>query len=355
MRVLQLIDSLEAGGAERMSVNLANTLLTEVEASFLCATRSEGLLKESLKTEVGYLFLKRKRTLDFWALKRLLQFVKQEHITVVHAHASSYFMATLLKLVHPKIIIIWHDHYGNSEFLDQRPKTILKWCSKVFKAIITVNAVLEDWDKQNLYCKQIMFLPNFVVPYATTKTITKLKGVAGKRVLCLANLRAQKDHITLLNGFQEVLQQFPEWTLHCVGKDFKDAYAETIKTTVKALNLGENVFFYGSCKDTTAIIAQADIGVLASKSEGLPLVLLEYGQGGLPVVATNVGDCNLVISSKQYGELIPSENPEELAKALIMYMTNTELRQQTGDRLRNFVTETFSEAASIKQILALYV
>ena len=355
MRILQLIDSLEAGGAERMAVNLANALILEVERSYLCATRAEGLLKEGLKAEVGYLFLKRKRTLDFWALKRLLQFVKHEQINVVHAHASSYFLATLLKLVYPKLTIIWHDHYGNSEFLEQRPKTILKCCSKSFKAIITVNAVLEHWNKQNLYCKNVVFLPNFVVSYPVTKTITKLKGVTGKRVLCLANLRAQKDHVTLLKGVQQVVQQFPEWTLHCVGKDFEDAYAETIKTTVEALHLEESVFFYGSCKDTTAIIAQADIGVLASKSEGLPLALLEYGQGGLAVIATDVGDCHLVVPSKLHGELIPPQKPKELAKALKMFMTNIELRQQTGKRLQNFVAETFSEAASIKQILALYV
>ncbi|WP_179376458.1 glycosyltransferase [Winogradskyella wichelsiae] len=355
MRVLQLIDSLDAGGAERMAVNLANALVTEVEGAYLCTTRAEGLLKASLKAEVSYLFLKRKRTLDFGALKRLLQFVKQEQITVVHAHASSYFMATLLKLVHPKLTIIWHDHYGNSEFLEQRPKTILKWCSKTFKAIITVNAVLEHWDKQHLHSKQVVFLPNFIASYATTKTITKLKGVAGKRVLCLANLRPQKDHVTLLKGFQQVLQQFPEWTLHCVGKDFEDAYTATITATVQALNLEKSVFFYGSCKDTTAIIAQADIGVLASKSEGLPLALLEYGQGGLAVITTAVGDCHLVIPSKRYGELIPSENPEALARALKSYMARIELREPTGACLQNFIAKTFSEAASIKQILALYV
>ena len=355
MRVLQLIDSLEAGGAERMAVNLANALVTEVEGAYLCTTRAEGLLKASLKAEVGYLFLKRKRTLDFGALKRLSKFVKQEQITVVHAHASSYFIATLLKLVHPKLTIIWHDHYGNSEFLEQRPKTILKYCSKTFKAIITVNAVLEHWDKQHLHSKQVVFLPNFIASYTSIKTITKLRGVAGKRVLCLANLRPQKDHVTLLKGVQQVVQQFPEWTLHCVGKDFGDTHAETIKATVKALSLKESVFFYGSCKDTTAIIAQADIGVLASKSEGLPLALLEYGQGGLAVIATAVGDCNLVMPSKPFGELIPPQKPEELAKALKMFMTNIELRQQTGKRLQNFVAETFSEAASIKQILRLYV
>ncbi|QNK78748.1 glycosyltransferase [Winogradskyella sp. PAMC22761] len=353
LRVLQLIDSLEAGGAERMAVNLANALRPEVDGSYLCTTRAEGLLKGSLDKDVGYLFLKRKRTLDFSALKRLRAFVNHEQITVVHAHASSYFMATLLKLVYPKIDVVWHDHYGNSEFLEQRPKTILKCCSKTFKAIITVNAQLADWDEQHLGCRKVVFLPNFVVPYKTAPQTT-LHGIKGKRILCLANLRPQKDHITLIKAFKQVNEQFTDWTLHCVGKDFKDAYATQIKTLVQDLTLEEVVFFYGSCEDTEQIILQSDIGVLSSKSEGLPLALLEYGQSGLAVVATDVGDCKLVISDACYGSLVPSNTIAALAESILVYMKDFKRRKETGAALKSVVENSFSEAASVKRILALY-
>jgi len=196
-------------------------------------------------------------------------------------------------------------------------------------------------------------LPNFVVPYKAVSQ-TKLFGEHGKRVLCLANLRPQKDHITLLEAFKQVNAQFPDWTLHCVGKDFKDAYSVQIKTLVRDLGLEQTVFFYGSCEDTEQIIAQVDIGVLSSKSEGLPLALLEYGQGGLAVVATDVGDCNLVISDTKNGSLVSSNDSGALAKSMEAYIQQPELRIQTGKALHMVVANSFSEEASVRNILALY-
>ena len=70
MKVVQLIDSLDPGGAERLAVTFANILSQEIDGSFLCSTRQEGLLKASIKNEVGYLFLNRKWIFDLKALFR---------------------------------------------------------------------------------------------------------------------------------------------------------------------------------------------------------------------------------------------------------------------------------------------
>ena len=64
IRVLQLLDSLHAGGAEVLAVNIANALSNEGVESHLCTTRNEGPLKENINPSVGYLFLERKRIVD---------------------------------------------------------------------------------------------------------------------------------------------------------------------------------------------------------------------------------------------------------------------------------------------------
>ena len=63
MRILQIIDSLEAGGAERMAVNYANALADKIDFSGLVATRKEGALRNQLSINVSYLFLNKKRLL----------------------------------------------------------------------------------------------------------------------------------------------------------------------------------------------------------------------------------------------------------------------------------------------------
>ena len=125
MRILQLIDSLEAGGAERMAVSYANALNRNVGFGALVTTRAEGSLKNQLDKNVVYSFLNRKSTFDFKALLLLRRFVIQNKITHIHAHSSSVFFGALLKLLRPKLRLIWHDHYGNSEMLNERPVFVL--------------------------------------------------------------------------------------------------------------------------------------------------------------------------------------------------------------------------------------
>ncbi|QXP61698.1 glycosyltransferase [Olleya sp. HaHaR_3_96] len=353
MRVLQLIDSLEAGGAERVAVNYANGLLNHIEASYLCTTRAEGLLKHSLKKEVGYLYLKRTKTVDFKAIRTLSKFINTNGITIIHAHASSYFLATLIKVLNPKLKLVWHDHYGKSEFLDERPKGVLKYCSRFFNYVFSVNSKLENWAKINLKAKTVRYLPNYAV-VNNTPLITKLKGEAGKRMVCLANLRPQKDHLNVLHAFKLVVAHYPDWTLHLIGKDFEDAYSKNISDFIMEAGLEQQVFLYGSCLDTSAILKRCDIGVLSSRSEGLPLALLEYGLSDLAVVATDVGECNRIIKNKVTGLLVASENHECLSEALLVFIEDVNLRTACSLGLNNQVKTYFSEDSTIDTIVNTY-
>ncbi|MCB0425854.1 MAG: glycosyltransferase [Mangrovimonas sp.] len=355
MRVLQLIDSLEAGGAERMAVNLANGLASEIESSYLCTTRKEGILLNSLNPDVHYLFLNKTSTIDVLAFIRFYKYLKKEKITHLHAHSSSFFLATLVSLFLPRLQLIWHDHYGNSEFLEERPYQVLKWCSKRFNAVLSVNMLLVDWAQHHLKCSIVRYLPNFVdVKFEPGNLELPLYGSSGKRILCLANLRSQKGHLNLFKAFKEVSLRFPDWTLHCVGKDFKDAYSNKLKIKLRNLGLEHLVSLYGSRPDVKAIIAACDIGVLSSHSEGLPLALLEYGTGGLAVVATDVGDCIKVIPNSEYGQLVSRGDIDALVKALIQYIENPHLRKQHSLNLKKHISENFSFEAVFKQLKSVY-
>jgi len=353
LRVLQLIDSLQTGGAERVAVNIANALVPHVEASFLCATRQEGLLKESLSVAVGYLFLNKTKTIDFKAIKTLNQFIKTNNITIIHAHSTSFFLATILKFKNKKLKLVWHDHYGKSEFLDQRPFKVLKKCASYFSHIFSVNTTLEAWAKQKLKAKRVSYLPNFAVPDATAAQ-TVLKGEANKRIIHLANLRPQKDHFTLLEAFSKVLIKHPNWTLHCVGKHFNDAYSAKVVQQIKKLELTNKVFVYGSKPDVTNIIQQCSIAVLPSKSEGLPIALLEYGLNKMPVIATNVGNCKAVIPSKNQGLLIQPEDKDALSDAITFYIEHPSEAIAAGKHIFEHVDLNFSDKAVVLKLVETY-
>ena len=353
MRVIQLIDSLQTGGAERVAVNIANALSTKIVYSALCATREEGLLKNDILKNVDYLFLDKKRTLDVKSIIVLSAFVRKNRVQIIHAHSSSFFLATIIKLFNNKISIVWHDHYGNSMFVKDRKYGILKWCSKYFSHIFSVNRALKAWAKQKLKIKNVSYLPNFAT-LNKRLAITVLKGNSGKRIICLANLRPQKDHVTLVNAFKEVNNQFPDWSLHCVGKNFNDKYSKLIEHKIKRLNLEESVFLYDNKPDIYNILRQCEIGVLSSKSEGLPIALLEYGLSNLAVIATKVGECETLITHQVNGILVNSLSPKELAKAITLYIENEELRHTFAKRYNKHIEENYSDKAQIETIIKTY-
>ena len=354
MKVLQLIDSLEAGGAERMAVNIANIMVDHTQGSFLCATRAEGILFNAIDNRVGYLFLNKKSKLDVRAIRTLMRFVKDNNIDVIHAHSTSFFLATIIKMFNKNVKIVWHDHYGNSEFLQQRKHKVLKFCSIYFSHVISVNQTLKQWSESHLNCKKVSYISNFVVNEKTNDKVTQLEGESGYRIVCLANLRPQKDHFTLLKAFNDIVKEQPKWTLHLVGKDFEDDYSIGIKQAIQDLNLNTSVFIYGSKKDVQYILSQAEIGVLSSKSEGLPLSLLEYGLASLAVVATNVGNCDEVINNDKVGILVEANNYVTLKKGLLCFIENIEIRKKSASELHQRIVNEFSSNQISKKLVDIY-
>lgn len=356
MRVLQLIDSLDSGGAERVAVNMANALVERVDGSFLCTTRKEGTLKQHIAKGVNYLFLERTRTIDLKAILKLSSFIRVHNITHIHAHATSYFLATILKIFNANLKLVWHDHYGQSEFLDKRPKRLLKLCSIFFDHIFSVNSNLKDWAEAHLKSPSVSYLANYanLNPVINGVGATKLRGTKGKRIVCLANFRPQKDHLTLLKAFKLLHEDCPNWTLHLIGKDFNDVYSKSIYETIKLEHLEESVFVYTNCSTIYEVLEQCDIGVLSSKSEGLPLALLEYGLLKLAVVVTDTGFCAKVVKDKDNGLVVKSQSPQDLYKALLFLIKENKKRKVFSNKLYDTVIMSYSEKAIISQLVKKY-
>lgn len=351
MRIVQVIDSLETGGAERMAVNYANALVGRIEFSGLVATRAEGKLRSQVDSRVGYLFLKKKHVLDFSAVGRLWRYCLDNKIDYIHAHSTSYFIALMVKIFLPKVHIIWHDHNGNSEFLEVREAVPLNVCSYFFKGIIVVNNQLKAWALRELHCPHVYYIPNFTTPELTIQRITTLQGTPGKRILHLANLREQKNHFFLISVAKMIRESHPDWTFHLVGKDFEDDYSASVHAAIKQERLQEHVIVYGSKNDTTHIIQQADIAILTSKSEGLPVALLEYALQSKPVVMTQVGEIPLMVKDGQNGFLVPKTDPELFAQKLRTLIVDAELRATFGARLHQLIIENHSEDAAVTRYL----
>ena len=353
IRVIQLIDSLEPGGAERMAVTIANELADEVAFSGLVTTRLEGGLKNTLAKKVEYTFLNKKKAVDFFALFRLRDFVKKNQVNTIHAHSSSYFFAVLLKLTMPSLQIFWHDHFGN-RVQSKAGYFSLRLFSVFFSGVFTVNETLKVWAEKYLYVGDVQFLPNFTSSNEKELAVTVLEGVANKRIVFLANLHHPKNHILALQSFLASQIANEGWTLHLIGKDKKDSYSEELKNFIQQNNLQDAVFIYGSCNDVKSILRQAKVGILVSSYEGFPVTLLEYGMAGLTVISTDVGYCSTIIQNEATGYLIASNNKVQLQEVFIQIANESHKNATLAKNLNTFVKNNYAPEKVIQKIMAAY-
>lgn len=337
--ILHLVDTLDPGGTERVAVSLVNHLSRDRFRPFLATTRREGPLAAEVLPDVGRLSLNRARTLDLRAWRRLAAFVGENGISIVHAHSSSLFFAALL----PGARIVWHDHFGRYRD-EKRPAWLWGPPARRAAAVVTVNEDLARWSRERLGVDAV-YLPNFV-PEVSLGPIPDLPGAPGSRVVCVANLRAQKDHLTLLRAVARV----PEAHLLLAGAAMEPDYAARVRE--EAAGLGNRITFLGSRPDVPDLLRGCDVGVLASASEGFPLSLLEYGRAGLAAVATRVGQCPEILENA--GILVPPGDPDALADALLVLLCDPARRQDLGERLGRRVRERYSASAVMERLEAVY-
>ncbi len=353
IRVIQLIDSLEVGGAERMAVTIANTLANRVAFSGIIVTRLEGELMKTLNSNVKYLYLQKNKTLDFVALLRFRKFVVENKVTIIHAHGSSYFFAILLKFTFPSIKVFWHDHFGN-RLQNNISNKMIQLASFFFRGVFTVNLELRDWALKNLKTTNIVFLPNYVEENTIVNKNTFLKGIKDKRIVLLANLRAPKNHMLALESFSKSGIAKLGWTLHFIGKDNFDDYSSKLKSKIINENLSQFVFLYGSCIDIPHILSQANVGLLTSTYEGFPVTLLEYGKANLMVITSNVGYCNQIIKNEDTGVCFESGNEKELMTLFKNLENNSERNIFLASNSNTFVAHNYSAKVVIEKLLTVY-
>jgi glycosyltransferase involved in cell wall biosynthesis len=354
--VLQLVDSLASGGAEHVAVMLANNLPQGAYRAYLCASRKTGPLESEIRPHVAFLALNRRGLLDLRAIFRLAKLVRREQIGIIHAHTTSLFLGTAICLLDPKHRLVWHDHIGRQE-IALRPKFLYSPFARRADAVFAVTRELADWSVQSLGVRRehVRYLPNFVELQQSSHASLELPGQAGKRMVCVANIRAQKDHLTLLRAFAQVVRSEPDAHLILVGAENEAALAKQAREESQQLGLAStNLTWLGPRQDVPSILANCDIGVLSSVSEAFPVALLEYGRAGLAVVATRVGECADILQEGEAGLLVSPSNPDALAAALLHLLESPYQRTDLGRRLNERVKKDYCAETVVGEVCQVY-
>jgi glycosyltransferase involved in cell wall biosynthesis len=168
-------------------------------------------------------------------------------------------------------------------------------------------------------------------------------------VVTVANLRATKNHPGLLAAAKRVLDTGAEVRFVVAGQGPLES---EIREQLRVLALGDRYRLLGYRDDATRLIAAADLFVLASHHEGLPVSVMEALALGVPVVAPAVGGIPEMVTDGHDGLLTPAGDDRALAAAILRASEPVEhARLAAGARRTG---ERFSSAAAVSRIEAVY-
>jgi len=180
--------------------------------------------------------------------------------------------------------------------------------------------------------------------------------VDGPVLLMLANLAPHKGQETAIRVVRELKRRGMRVSLWLAGEDRSEtqAYLGFLKELVCELGLQEQVTLLGFRKDTEGLLNGADLVLLPSTSEGLPLSLLQAQATGVPVLAAPTAGVPEIITHEETGFLIPAQEYETYADVVVRLLGDKDGYQRVAaaalkECRRNFSWESFDRA-----ILALY-
>lgn len=170
-------------------------------------------------------------------------------------------------------------------------------------------------------------------------------------ILFLARFTSHKQPLALMEAFREALKVLPGLHLLMVGDG--DQKAEALEWTDRA-GLREKITFQTFRQDVPDILAAADIYVLPSLWEGLPIGLLEAMAMGKAVIATEVDGTREVVSHEHNGLLVQPGDVPALTQALVRLAGDKGLREKFREQALETVSQRFNAAEMTRKIENIY-
>jgi glycosyltransferase involved in cell wall biosynthesis len=168
------------------------------------------------------------------------------------------------------------------------------------------------------------------------------------------NIRHVKGHDIFIRAAAIVVTQVPQANFSIAGEVLETAYFAGLQTLVTDLGLTDRFHFSGGISDLRGYLSQADIFVLPSRSEGFSNAIVEAMAAGLPVIATNVGGNAEAVADGSTGLIIPTEDPEALAEAILLLIADPARAQAMGAKGREVAADRFTTEAMMTATTGAY-
>ena len=331
----------------------------------ICPPALGDQLKGDLPPDVTYWSLKWEQPWELAPALQLAGLLRRQRIVILHSHMfqASWLASPLGWLCRVPIIIetshgreAWRQGWLKGRFVIDR---IVGHTVDRYIAVSQATAKYLS-EQKGLPARKITVIRSAadLTPYDPDRPAPEgLKRNLGFAeddpvLLVSGRLEAQKGHQVLIEAMPAVRARFPRVRLVCLSDG--SLRAELEKRT-RELGLEEAVRFVGRQPTVTDWLALADVTVLPSFFEGLPLAAIESLAAGKPMVATAVDGTPEVILHGETGLTVPPGDRAALARAICRLLANPELRRQMGRAGRKLVLEQYSREKLLRDTTDLYL
>lgn len=360
MRILHIIESLDFGGAEKVTVSLANALADSHDVAICCLKRV-GALGTEVDGRIRVFCLDKGEGNDYRLPWRLARLIRKETFNVVHTHNWAVFLEGGLGGWlggAPRLV-----HTVHGPYIDYPPSwrsrakialrhRLERGLARRFHRIVTVSDAIGGYVRQEirLPAERLMTIHNGIpavpanpAPRPERRQIT---------FMTVGRLAAVKNHAMMLRAFQKLAASNAEARLIIVGDGPERSALEGF---VHDQDMENRVQFRGFLNNVDELLREADVFVLTSRYEGISIALLEAMRAGLPAIGTAVGGVPETLLDGKTGILVPPEDDEALLRAMKRLAGSKPLRHEMGRSGYDYFMREFSLANMLERYRQLYV
>ena len=362
LSIVHVLSSFGMGGLERVALDLARgqrdlghdvvtvSLAAEGEGPLAAEFRGVGLPIETVAVKpAGF---------DASVPMKLGKLFRRHNVDVVHTHNPQPLVMSALPARGLRAALIHTKHGVNPD--TQRRLMMRRVAARFANRFVAVSEATAKTAREQRECpdSKLMVIPNGI---DTERFSAERRGRRETRaqlgladddffVLTVGRLWPEKGHEYLIRSLQPMLSK--PGTVLAIAGDGPER--ENLEHFVADLDLDDRVRLLGNRRDVPELVAAADVFVLSSVREGLPLVIPEAMAGGLPVVSTSVGGIPKVVLEGETGFLVESGDREAMLGACRRLRTNPDLARKLGDAGRSRSLAEYSCKRMVSDYVKIY-
>jgi glycosyltransferase involved in cell wall biosynthesis len=365
--VMLTINKLIIGGAEQQFLELVKGLDQAHFKPIVVTLNPGGDLEPEVKNIPGveYICLNRKGKFNFFTLFTMLRLLRKKHVDVIQPFLTPATFFTLVPAVINRTPARIITERGNKRSKPGLGYTIYLRTEDFFTRF--ADYVIPNSEsgksyliKRGINPKRIRVIYNGINVQRLAPDPEKVARIRanmgvpaeGKIVGISASLTANKDHVTFLRAAKLVAKTNPQVKFAILGDGMLRPMLENL---TKELGIESNVSFLGNQTEVGSYVSAFDIVCLCSaEPEGCSNSILEAMALGKPVIATNAGGNNELVTDGENGLVIPVQNPERLAEAILTYLRQPERARELGEHGRAMIASRFSLKRMVEDYEALF-